>query len=174
MAGFEPAVYALGGRRIIQAMLHAQLALSSPRFNGSMGPLGTWIAAPISAGGVSTVSDALPDPYGRGFDAGEDTVARVRSAWERREQSRLSAGSLARRPWQSVLRTSLGPTVLLIAVLRLIAPNLGSSGALLIIYLMIHSVAHRTEPHRNRDVIPGPRGSPIASGGRRHPSTPTS
>ena len=104
-------------------------------------PWATWIAAPISAGGVSTVSDALPDPYGRGFDAGEDTVARVRSAWERREQSRLSAGSLARRPWQSVLRTSLGPTVLLIAVLRLIAPNLGSSGTLLIIYLMIHSVA---------------------------------
>ena len=31
--------------------------------------------------------------------------------------------------------------MLLIAVLRLIAPNLGSSGALLIIYLMIHSVA---------------------------------
>lgn len=104
-------------------------------------PWATWIAAPISAGGVSTVSDALPDPYGRGFDAGEDTVARVRSAWERREQSRLSAGSLARRPWQSVLRSSLGPTVLLISVLRLIAPNLGSSGALLIIYLMIHSVA---------------------------------
>ena len=65
----------------------------------------------------------LPDPYGHGFARAENPVERTQEKWQRQEDLRLQAGTLARHPALLTLRLAFGFSIASVAFLSVLYPG---------------------------------------------------